>query len=140
MTFTNYTDNWDYWSDPENEPYQVEEYMGNSTLAYSPSIVAASQLEYLLPANLSFSVMSKYVSRQYIDNTSNREYSIDPYFINDLKFSYSFVPDWGGQVGLSILVPNVLDVSMRPMHGSTGIIQEEKSSLWMGITHRQADM
>ncbi|MEX0980909.1 MAG: TonB-dependent receptor [Bacteroidales bacterium] len=108
--FVNYTDNWDYWSDPENEAYQVEEYIGNSTLAYSPSVIAASKFEYLLPANVSFSVMSKYVSRQYIDNTSNREYSIDPYFINDLKLSYLFVPDWGGQIGVSILVPNVLDV------------------------------
>ncbi len=108
--FVNYTDNWDYWSDPENEPYQVEENIGNSTLAYSPSVVAASQLEYMLPANISLSVLSKYVSRQYIDNTSNRAYSIDPYFVNDLKLSYLFVPNWGGQIGVSILVPNVLDV------------------------------
>jgi iron complex outermembrane recepter protein len=107
--FVNYTDNWDFWSDPENEPYQVEEYIGNSTLAYSPSVVAASQLEYLLPANFSFSILSKYVSRQYIDNTSSIDYSIDPYFINDLKLSYSFVPAWGGQIGVNILVPNVLD-------------------------------
>ena len=108
--FVNYTDNWDYWSDPENEPIQVEERVGNSTLAYSPSVVAASQFEYILPGNISFSLLSKFVSRQYIDNTSNINYSIDPYFVNNLKASYRFTPGWGGQIGVSILVPNVLDV------------------------------
>jgi iron complex outermembrane recepter protein len=107
--FVNYTDNWDYWSDPANETYQVEEHIGNSTLAYSPSVVAASKVEYLLPENISFSYISKYVSRQYIDNTENSIYSIDPYFVTDLKASYTMYPEWAGQIMLSVLVPNVLN-------------------------------
>jgi len=107
--FVNHVDNWDYWSDPESEPYQVEEEIGNSTLAFSPSVVTASQLEYSLLSHVKFSLLSKYVGRQFIDNTSTRAYSIDPYFVNDLKVSYSVEPAWAGRVMVSILVSNVLN-------------------------------
>ncbi|MEX0986563.1 MAG: TonB-dependent receptor [Bacteroidales bacterium] len=107
--FVNFIDNWDYWNDPANEPYQVEEPIGNSTLAYSPSVVAASQLVYNPIENIKFSLMSKYVGEQYIDNTSNPEYVLDSYFVNDLKASWIFRPSWADQMVLSILVPNLLD-------------------------------
>lgn len=107
--FVNYVDNWDYWSDPESEPYQVEEEIGNSTLAFSPSVVIASQLEYSLLDHMKFSLLSKYVGRQFIDNTSTPEYSIDPYFVNDLKASYTIEPDWAGMIMVSIMVSNVLN-------------------------------
>jgi iron complex outermembrane receptor protein len=107
--FVNYVDNWDYWSDPESEPYQVEEYIGNSTLAYSPSVVTSGQVKYRPMQGLSFSILSKYVSRQYIDNTETAQYSIDPYFVNNLRATYSLYPDWAGELGFSVLVANVLD-------------------------------
>lgn len=107
--FVNYIDNWDYWSDPESEPYQVEEYIGNSTLAYSPSVIAASQLEYTLLDQFTFSLISKYVGRQYIDNTSNPEYAIDPYFVNELKAAYVMRPGWARKLMVSVNVPNVLN-------------------------------
>jgi len=107
--FVNYVDNWDYWSDPESEPFQVAEEIGNSTLAYSPSVVASGQVEYRPLDGLSFSILSKYVSRQYIDNTQTEKYSIDPYFVNDLRVGYSLYPEWAGELGFSLLVANVLD-------------------------------
>ena len=109
LDFVNYVDNWDYWSDPESEPYQVEEYIGNSTLAYSPTIVLSGQVEYRLLENLSFTLLNKYVSRQYIDNTETMKYSIDPYFVNDLRVSYRIYPEWADEIGFSILVPNILN-------------------------------
>ncbi len=107
--FVNYVDNWDYWSDLESEPFQVAEEIGNSTLAYSPSVVASGQAEYRPLDGLSFSILSKYVSRQYIDNTQTERYSIDPYFVNDLRVGYTLYPEWAGSLGFSVLVANVLD-------------------------------
>lgn len=107
--FINYVDNWDYWSDPENEPFQVEEAIGNSTLAYSPSVVTSSQVEYRPVRGLRFSILSKYVSRQYIDNTATEQYAIDPYFVNDLRVSYAIYPRWADELGFSLLVANLLD-------------------------------
>ena len=107
--FVNYVDNWDYWADPESEPFQVAEEIGNSTLAYSPSVVTSGQVEYRPLDGLSFSILSKYVSRQYIDNTQTEKYSIDPYFVNDLRVGYTLYPAWAGALRFSLLVANVLD-------------------------------
>ena len=107
--FTNYIDNWDYWYDMENEPYQVEEHIGNSSLAYSPEIVFTNLVEYRPVEGFSFSLISRYVGKQYIDNTSNPDYIIDPYFVNDLVAGYTFKPDWAKEIKFSVMVSNVLD-------------------------------
>lgn len=107
--FTNYIDNWDYWDDPDNEPYQFEEQITNSTLAYAPSIVVANQLSYRIMKSVVFSLSSKYVSKQYLDNTSNSNFILSPYFVNDLKFTYLLHPKWADQLSFSILIPNLLN-------------------------------
>jgi len=108
--FTNYVDNWDYWADPENEPYQVTEDLENSTLAYSPSIVSASELNYAVAEGFSFILISKYVGKQYIDNTSNEQYIIEPYFVNDLSLNYAYSAERFGKVSLNVGVINLLDI------------------------------
>lgn len=56
-------------------------------IAFSPSTIANSILSYN-PGAFSAEWVSKYVSRQYLDNTQNQDRSIDPYWVNDLRFSY----------------------------------------------------
>ena len=53
---------------------------------------------------------TKYVSRQYLDNTQNKNRSIDPYLINDINLSYS-LDDLGVVKGItaSLKLANVLD-------------------------------
>ncbi len=109
LDYTNYIDNWDYWDDPANEPYQVEEYIGKSTLAFSPSIVASNLIEYYFNEELVFGLSSKYVGKQFIDNSSNPDYTIDPYLVNDLRVSYDLHPKWIDRMELSILVSNLLN-------------------------------
>lgn len=107
--FVNYIDNWDYWTDPDNEPYQVQQEIGNSTLAYSPSVVSAGRIQYNVMKNVKFEWLAKYVGRQYIDNTESPEYSIDPYFVNDLRASWTVVSGAGSEFIFSMLVANILD-------------------------------
>ncbi|MDA3823759.1 MAG: TonB-dependent receptor [Bacteroidales bacterium] len=107
--YVNYIDNWDYWY-VENAPFQIEEEIGNSTLAYSPSIVASSLLEYNLLDAMTFSLTSKYVGKQFIDNSSNVNYMLSAYFVSDLKVSYTLNPEWAESISLSVIVPNILDV------------------------------
>ncbi|MCK4749160.1 MAG: TonB-dependent receptor, partial [Bacteroidales bacterium] len=45
LDFTSYVDNWDYWSDPENETYQVLEELGTTDLSFSPEIMFNSKLD-----------------------------------------------------------------------------------------------
>lgn len=108
-SFTNYIDNWSYWDDPDLEPYQIEEEIGKSTLAFSPSIIASSQLTYTPFEELRISLASKYVGKQYVDNTANENFKLDPYFVNDLRISYSIRPNWVEEIKLSMLLVNLLN-------------------------------
>ena len=86
--FTEYIDNWNYWDDPENEPYQYENELGSTTISFSPSMTAGAQLNYHLRENFDIIFGSSYVSRQFIDNTSNKERSLDPYLTGNLQLKY----------------------------------------------------
>ena len=107
--YVNYVDNWDYWSDPDNEPFQVADTIGTTPLAFSPSVVASSRLAYEPFNGASVSLISKYVDKQYIDNTGNEAYRLDPYFVNDLRIGYTLDPSWTKEITFSFLVANLFD-------------------------------
>jgi iron complex outermembrane recepter protein len=51
--------------------------------------------------------MSRYVGRQYLDNTGNAERTIDPYFVNDIRCEYTV--KWRKvEVAASLVVNNAL--------------------------------
>ena len=43
---------------------------------------------------------SQVVGRQYIDNSSSKDRSIDPYFINSLRIGYAFQPKFMKEITL----------------------------------------
>ena len=53
--------------------------------------------------------MSKYVGKQYLDNTSNPDRMIEAYFVNDLQLSYAFKPHFIKEIKLTLLVNNILN-------------------------------
>ncbi|MDP2424008.1 MAG: TonB-dependent receptor [Bacteroidales bacterium] len=79
--FTEYVDDWDKGTQIENE-------IGKTQLSFSPNVVAGSQLTYMPLKGLSITLHSKYVGKQYIDNTASEERKLDPYFVNNLRFIY----------------------------------------------------
>ncbi len=107
--FTEYVDNWDYWEDPENEPLQIENHLGQTDLSFSPSIIANNEISVKITKFLNISLINKYVSRQYIDNTSSLERSIDPYFINDILIITNFETQWLKNIEFSAKINNVLN-------------------------------
>ncbi len=80
--FVSYTDNWDTWS-------QIAEELGTTNILLSPSTVANSIFTFRPFKHFSASWIAQYVSRQYIDNTSYKYNSLDPYFVNNLHFTYA---------------------------------------------------
>lgn len=65
-------------------------YLGTTSISFSPDVVASSLLSYepIKGAKLAFS--SKYVGKQYYDNTQSDLRKIDAYFVNNLLAEYSF--------------------------------------------------
>ncbi|MBK8848225.1 MAG: TonB-dependent receptor [Bacteroidetes bacterium] len=58
---------------------QLENVYRNVDIAFSPNAIAFGQLTYTPIKNLSIAITSKYVGRQYLDNTSNSNRSLRPY-------------------------------------------------------------
>jgi len=110
IDYVGYVDNWDYWSDPANEPYQVEEDLGTTNLSFSPNLLFNSQIDIEPLKSLHLNVLSRYVGRQFIDNTSSLDRCLNPYFVNDLRISYSFFPDFLKEISINIQLINLFDV------------------------------
>ncbi|WP_430814995.1 TonB-dependent receptor [Carboxylicivirga sp. RSCT41] len=107
--YTEYVDNWSYWDDPENEPYQYVTELGETDIAFSPSVTAASQFNFMPAQGLTLSLLSKYVGDQYIDNTSNDERMLDAWLVNDILVNYDFTISSVGDFNLGIKFNNIFD-------------------------------
>lgn len=57
-------------------------------IAYSPNIISGGELRYNLFKSFTTTLQTKYVGKQFLDNTSNKNRSINAYLISDLLFSY----------------------------------------------------
>ncbi len=104
-----YVDNWDYWSDPENQPYQYSQNLGTTDIAFSPSWIGSSLISYTFLRKLDVQLQSHYVSKQYIDNTNSELRKLDPYFVNDLRFSWSFDTKWTKDLSLNFMIANLFN-------------------------------
>ncbi|HAF30781.1 MAG TPA: TonB-dependent receptor [Bacteroidales bacterium] len=100
--FIEYVDNWDTWGQDVN-------HIGETDLAFSPNIIANGSITYEVFSNFKTTFISKYVGKQYIDNTSNDARSIDPYFVNDLKLSYSIRTKFIKDISFNVLVNNIFN-------------------------------
>ena len=53
--------------------------------------------------------MGKYVGKQFIDNTSNDNAAIDPYFYSDFRIGYTLKTRWIEEIGIVFLIRNAFD-------------------------------
>lgn len=73
------------------------EYIGQTSntysktdIAFSPNYVGSSTISYQPTKQLELALLSKYVSKQYLDNTSNNSRLLDAFFVNNLRVNYNF--------------------------------------------------
>lgn len=82
---------------------------GNTSIAYSPNVVAASIFTFYPTKGLTMALTSKYVGEQYFDNTGQDEALIDAYFVNDFMVSYKFPIKLLEYCELKFKINNVFD-------------------------------
>ncbi len=82
----------------------------NTAIILSPNVIAGSQLTWTAFKGFQTTLLTKYVGKQYLDNTENEALTLDRYFINDIRFNYSFSLKGIKSLGFSLLLNNVLDV------------------------------
>lgn len=83
--------------------------LGTVDIAYSPSVISTSDLTFNLTKWVDLHLISKYVGRQYFDNTMNAERTIDPYFVNNFRLDFSPVIKGVKNVDLQLLVNNIFN-------------------------------
>lgn len=83
--------------------------LGNVDIAYSPSEVWTNDLTFILSPRLELHLISKYVGKQYFDNTMSDERAIDPYFINNFRIDMAPKIRNIKKVELQLLINNFLN-------------------------------
>ncbi|MFM6953810.1 MAG: TonB-dependent receptor domain-containing protein, partial [Sphingobacteriaceae bacterium] len=100
--FTNYIDDYDNGT-------QIGTEFTNTSIAFSPAIVASGEWEFMPFKNAEIAFIGKYVSRQYLDNTSSSAREIKEMLVHNLRFQYDFKLKSIKNIGLSLLVNNVFN-------------------------------
>ena len=90
----------------DTDTYDLTQY-AKTDIAYSPSFIAGSTISYKPLKNAEIAFISKYVGRQYLDNTSTQSRSLAAYFVNDVRLAYNFKFNGVKNVGLGLLINNV---------------------------------
>ena len=85
--------------------------LGNTDIAYSPSIIFGNKFTYQPTKNLQVSLFSKYVGKQYMGNIDSQNSVLGSFFVNDMNFTYEWQINKGlKSVLFSALVNNILDI------------------------------
>ncbi len=104
--------------DNENDWTKVREeviHHKSTHIAKSPAAILGNNFTYKPIEALSFSLLSKYVSRIYLDNSSSKDRSIDPSFVHNFQAMYTFAAFGLKHVDLNLSVNNILNSKYETM-------------------------
>ncbi|WP_297336676.1 TonB-dependent receptor [Algoriphagus sp.] len=105
----------EYIDDYSVEEFQQEQFTYTDTdIAFSPNVVGSAIIEFNPTKNLTVNWLSKYVGRQFLDNTSNLDRSLDAFFTNDLRISYSAQPRYFKGLEVNLLINNIFNERYEP--------------------------
>jgi iron complex outermembrane receptor protein len=95
----------------DEAPYytQVQIDHGTTDLAFSPNFIHTLGLQYQPTAALSLALQSKYVARQYLDNTSNVARSLDPFTFTNFICNYKVKQNFAKEMEIGLLVNNLFN-------------------------------
>lgn len=77
-SFIEYIDNYD--NGGQNEVAHK-----NTNISFSPSVVAGATINLLPIQNLEFSLLSKYVGKQFMDNSQSENRKLNAFFVQDIR-------------------------------------------------------
>lgn len=83
LNYVHYTEDWD------NGGY-VERQCGNTPIAFSPAIILGNDFTFTPIKDFNISLVTKFVSKQYLDNSKDETYVLKPYTYTNLRLSYTF--------------------------------------------------
>ena len=97
-----YGQNWDEYNELSIDH-------GNSNISYSPEIITGGTIKYKPLPGLALSWVHRYVSDQFLDNTSNEARKLNGYYLSDFRANYSFTALKMKSIGLNLAVYNLFN-------------------------------
>lgn len=95
-----------YYDDYDNGG-QIVEYYKNTDIAFSPNIIGAIGIHYSVSNKLSLELLGKYVGRSYMDNTQNKQRSLNPYYIVDFNTYYQVLKNKNWDIDAKFSIMNI---------------------------------
>jgi iron complex outermembrane receptor protein len=102
-----------YYDDYDNGG-QKSETLDRSNISFSPALTGSATLSFTPVRYLEIALLGKYVSRQYLDNTSRENRSLDPYYVQDLRVNCQLPLKWIRETSLILLVNNIFNNMYEP--------------------------
>ncbi len=103
--YNEYLDYWDSGANLLNKTYKSVD------IALSPAVTGYAQLRYTPTKDLQFGISTKYISRQYLDNTQNKLQSIEASTVVDLQVNYTIRTKMFKQIDISFLANNITNTT-----------------------------
>ena len=107
QNFTEYIDDYD------NGGQQSKNY-SSPDIAFSPSVVGGASINFLPFKNAELTLLSKYVSKQYLDNTENDSRSLHSFYVQDVRAIYTIKKKWMKEVNIIAQINNILAKKYEP--------------------------
>lgn len=84
----------------------------STPISFSPDVIFGSSIKYATHKNFEFELISKYVSKQFLDNSGSDDRKLNSYFVNDIYLRYHFANQkWVDDLSLSGVIYNVFGTS-----------------------------
>jgi len=103
----------EYLDDYDNGGQKTFSYQ-EADIAYSPALVGSATFNFIPTKKIEISLMNKYVSKQYLDNTQQENRSLDAFFVNDLRGIYTFKGKKLKELSIIAQLNNLFNVKYEP--------------------------
>ncbi|MEP6468039.1 MAG: TonB-dependent receptor, partial [Parafilimonas sp.] len=86
----------------------------NTDISFSPNTIVAGTVTFIPLKNMQLNLVSKYVSKQYLDNTQNINRSLPSYFTEDVRLNYSLYKKLFNEIDFIVAVNNIFNKLYEP--------------------------
>ena len=103
----------EYFDDYDNGGQRSKSY-NETDISFSPSVIGAGTVTVLPLQHFTIDLLSKYVGKQYLDNTSNESRKLNPYFTEDVRLAYALRKGALKNADIIFQVNNVFNKTYEP--------------------------
>jgi iron complex outermembrane receptor protein len=103
----------EFIDDYDNGGQKINSY-NETDISFSPSILGSAIVTITPIKKLNLDLVSKYVGKQYLDNTNNEARQLNAFYTQDVRASYSLSKGWIKNTELIFQVNNVFNKKYEP--------------------------